>query len=136
MEEKQKIDILNRQDYVNQIKNILSSLSQNRKNCSFALDGEWGSGKSFVLNMLEEQIKDDYLIIRYNAWENDFYEEPLIAILYTFANKLNDLQKTDNIVNGLKKELLSKIANGFLSIVGQANIVCKVFSAFNKPFGP
>lgn len=119
MEEKQKIDILNRQNYVNQIKNILSTLSQNKKNCSFALDGEWGSGKSFVLNMLEEQIKDDYLIIRYNAWENDFYEEPLIAILYTFANKLNDLQKTDNIVNGLKKELLSKIANGFLSIVGQ-----------------
>ena len=119
MEEKQKIDILNRQDYVNQIKNILSTLSQNRKNCSFALDGEWGSGKSFVLNMLEEQIKDNYLIIRYNAWENDFYEEPLIAILYTFANKLYDLQKTDNIVNGLKKELLSKIANGFLSIVGQ-----------------
>ena len=119
MEEKQKIDILNRQGYVDQIKNILSTLSQNKKNCSFALDGEWGSGKSFVLNMLEEQIKDNYLIIRYNAWENDFYEEPLIAILYTFANKLNDLQKTDNIVNGLKKELLSKIANGFLSIVGQ-----------------
>ena len=119
MEEKQKIDILNRQVYVNQIKNILSTLSQNKKNCSFALDGEWGSGKSFVLNMLEEQIKDNYLIICYNAWENDFYEEPLIAILYTFANKLNDLQKTDNIVNGLKKELLSKIANGFLSIVGQ-----------------
>ncbi|MBE5750626.1 MAG: hypothetical protein E7346_07190 [Clostridiales bacterium] len=112
-------DILNRQYYVDHIKNILSTLSQNKKNCSFALDGEWGSGKSFVLNMLEEQIKDDYLIIRYNAWENDFYEEPLIAILYTFANKLNDLQKTDNIVNGLKKELLSKIANGFLSIVGQ-----------------
>ena len=117
MEEKQKIDILNRQDYVNQIKNILSTLSQNKKNCSFALDGEWGSGKSFVLNMLEEQIKDDYLIIRYNAWENDFYEEPLIAILYTFANKLNDLKSMT--LDILTKKLLSKIAKRFLSIVGK-----------------
>lgn len=119
MAETKEIDILNRQDYVDHIKNIIFTLSQNKKNCAFALNGEWGSGKTFVLNMLEEQIKDDYLVIRYNAWENDFYEEPLIAILYTFANKLNELQKTDNLVKGLKKELLSKIANGFLSIVGQ-----------------
>lgn len=114
-----EVDILNRQDYVDHIKDILYTLSKNKKNCSFALDGEWGSGKSFVLNMLEDQIKDDYLVIRYNAWENDFYEEPLIAILYTFANKLNELQKASNIAKGLTKELLSKIANNFLSIVGQ-----------------
>ncbi len=112
-------DILNRQGYVDQIKNILSTLSQNKKNCSFALDGEWGSGKSFVLNMLEEQIKDDYLIIRYNAWENDFYEEPLIAILYTFANKLNDLKRNNKTLDILTKKLLSKIAKRFLSIVGK-----------------
>ena len=31
-------------------------LSENRKNASFAVNGAWGVGKTFVLNRFEEEI--------------------------------------------------------------------------------
>jgi len=117
--ESQKIDYLNRQPYIDQIRTVLDTLAKSQSSCTFALDGEWGSGKTFVLNMLEEQIKNEYLVIRYNAWENDFYEEPLIAILYTFANKLNERNTIRNTAKGTLKYIGKRVGNKLLEIIGE-----------------
>ena len=52
------IDTLSREKFVEDIINVIVTLSNNKKSCTFALDGKWGSGKTFVLNMLEQQIAD------------------------------------------------------------------------------
>ncbi len=52
------IDILNRQEIVEQIFDLLKILSEVRSSCAFALNGKWGSGKTFLLNMLEPQLRD------------------------------------------------------------------------------
>ncbi|MCD8295445.1 MAG: KAP family NTPase [Clostridia bacterium] len=53
---------------------------------SIAVDGEWGSGKSFIKKKLIEKLKTEhpqsYIIVDYNAGENAFYNDPLIALLY------------------------------------------------------
>lgn len=79
------IDLLSRQPFIDLLKDIISNQSEKEKSYSLAIDGAWGSGKTWVLNELEQQLVDDktnsYLIFHYNTWENDFYEEPLVALL-------------------------------------------------------
>jgi hypothetical protein len=83
-------DILDRQEFVDKIKIIVEMLSKERKNCTFAINGEWGCGKSFVLKRFIEEIEDvqsedtasdRYLVFYYDCWKYDYYEEPLIAII-------------------------------------------------------
>lgn len=78
-------DLLSRQPYLDLLKSIIANQCDNPNGYSFAIDGEWGCGKTWVLRKLEEELPKDtenkYLIFHYNAWENDFYDEPLVAIL-------------------------------------------------------
>lgn len=85
-----KIDILRRGAFVEQLIEMMISLSENKSFACFALNGKWGSGKSFVLDMLEEKLQAvqcesttlrRFFVIRYNCWKYDYYEEPLIAIV-------------------------------------------------------
>lgn len=69
-------DLLSRQPYLDLLKSIITHQQNNPSGYSFAIDGEWGCGKTWVLNELEKQLTEDlenkYLIFHYNAWENDF----------------------------------------------------------------
>ena len=75
-------DKIGREDFVNKICGLVDSLGKD-KNFSMAINGAWGSGKTFVLDMIEEKLSErqEYIVIKYDAWENNFYPDPLIAIL-------------------------------------------------------
>lgn len=45
------IDILDREKVVTQLMELLITLSNSKSSCTFALNGKWGAGKTFVLNM-------------------------------------------------------------------------------------
>lgn len=76
-------------------------------NCSIALNGEWGSGKTMFIKQVKllmdyhnpqsrfpeelrsyvEQFKDvpcydSYSTVYFDAWENDKYEDPLLSLIY------------------------------------------------------
>jgi len=53
---------------------LVDSLGKDKNFC-LSLNGAWGSGKSFVLSMIEEKLlqKSEYIVIKYDAWENSFY---------------------------------------------------------------
>ncbi len=56
-----------------------------------SLNAEFGNGKTTFLKMFEHFInneKSDYDVFFINAWESDFYNEPVIAILSEFVNWL------------------------------------------------
>lgn len=118
-----KIDILGRQQFVDDLLNLVYIISERRSNSCFAIDGEWGSGKTFVLEMFEKQVKEiqceatndsRYFVVHYNCWEYDYYEEPIIAIVFSLINAINEevswiSKKTDNnfkaIIETAKDEL-------------------------------
>lgn len=88
MENKQ--DVLNRQEFIERVCNIVNVISKNEKGCCFAIDGVWGSGKSFILEKVEEQLKimqseetntERYFVFHYDCWKYDYYDEPIIAIV-------------------------------------------------------
>lgn len=123
----QRIDLLDRQEFVDQIHNIALTLARNKKSKCYAINGGWGVGKSFVLDMFEEQaqkygqegtVLDQYVIFRYNCWEYDYYEEPLIAIvasiLEQYEKKILFLQEEEKAI---LKESLIYIGKELLSII-------------------
>lgn len=93
----------------------LINFSNNTKAWHFAIDGEWGAGKSFVLNMIEDRLQDreDIVYIKYDAWKNDFYEDPIIAILYTILDSATLDSPLNTIIDGVKTgiEAFSAILN-------------------------
>lgn len=47
-----------------------------------ALDAPWGSGKSTLLEFMCEEFENkNDAFIKYNAWENDYTEEPLLSLM-------------------------------------------------------
>lgn len=85
-----KLDILQRDEFVKQLERIIENISENKASTCFAINGKWGCGKTFVLDMLQERLEEKqseqtadnkYFIIRYNSWKYDYYSEPLSSIV-------------------------------------------------------
>lgn len=107
---KAPVDVLGRQEFVNQLISVAETLAANKKNACYALNGEWGVGKSFVLEAFEKQIAayqqdgpetNKYLVFHYDCWQYDYYDEPLIAIV---AVILDQIDKQARLIPEEKRE--------------------------------
>ena len=121
------LDLLNRQGIIEQLMQLLNIISDNRSSSTFALNGTWGVGKTFVLNRLMKQLLDyqdgeKFFVFHYNCWQYDYYEEPLIAIVaamldsvdqenHFFSQSLREKAKQGMAV---AKPILEKIAKDFI----------------------
>lgn len=85
-----RIDLLNRESFVENVIKVVNQLSNIRKGCCFAIEGSWGIGKTFVIEEIENQLRvpqleetnsDRYFVFHYNCWQHDYYEEPAVAII-------------------------------------------------------
>lgn len=94
-----RIDILNRAAFVTQLVELAETISKTKGSPTLAIDGKWGCGKSFVLDMVEERLSsiqseetttDKYFVIRYNCWKYDYYEEPLVAIVAAISEAIEE----------------------------------------------
>lgn len=61
-------DELDRQVYANQLAGLLDSVRAQSESTVLALIGDWGSGKSSVLEMLQQKMKDPWLVANFNPW--------------------------------------------------------------------
>lgn len=114
VEETHRLDLLDRQEFVDRMLTIAAALSDNKKNSCYAVNGDWGVGKSFVLDMFEEQAGmvgvegetlSRYLIFRYNCWQYDYYEEPLVAIVASMLDQIDE--KVDLIPADIKEKTVA-----------------------------
>ena len=124
------VDLLNRKEFVDRVIKIIELQSAQKKTSCFAINGKWGVGKSFVLNMLEEQLDvryDKYSLFHYNCWQYDYYEEPLVAIV---ASMLDTIDEKENLIPSNAKTKIK----GFLKAVGSALLV-KANEAIEKKTG-
>ncbi|MGN1334416.1 MAG: P-loop NTPase fold protein [Anaerovoracaceae bacterium] len=123
-----KLDILNRDAFVEQVIKLLENISDNKAATCFAIDGEWGTGKSFVLDMLEEQLNgpysEKYFVVRYNSWKYDYYEEPLIAIVSSIIAEIEE--KVNFFPDSQEKqEILGMFKAAGVSLLSMANTAFK-----------
>ncbi|MBQ7891036.1 MAG: hypothetical protein IJ359_02660 [Erysipelotrichaceae bacterium] len=115
-------DYLIRNQEVKDIVEIIKTCIAMDKNSSFSIEGEWGCGKTWILDKVEKSIKgmnlsvektpkkydSNYLVIKYNAWEKDYYEEPLLAIMITLINQINDEIMLNDIITAEIKTLYNQ----------------------------
>lgn len=119
-------DLLDRKAFVARLIDVVEILSENRKNASFAVNGAWGVGKTFVLNRFEEEIakyplEEDgprkYLVFHYDCWKYDYYEEPLIALVAALTDSID---KQTNFISADKrttfKVVLKEIIAGLVEV--------------------
>lgn len=119
-----KIDLLDRDAFVEKMLWISKLNSENKRNVCYAINGPWGIGKSFVLDLFEEkaviygkegEIIPRYSVFRYNCWEYDYYEEPLIALVAFILDQVEE--RTHLIPENIRTtfvETLKNIGKSFL----------------------
>jgi hypothetical protein len=73
---------------------VLTGLIENYSNgFVLAINNKWGTGKTTFVKMWEQDLKDrEYHTIYFNAWENDFDNSPLTALM----GELKSLKSKDN----------------------------------------
>lgn len=103
-----KIDILNRGEFIQRTVDIVKLISAHKGNMTFAIDGAWGCGKTFVLEEIEKRLSEDaskkYLVIPYNCWQYDYYDEPLVALV---SSLLDFLKKTKRVSPKRKEKIVA-----------------------------
>lgn len=113
-------DLLGREPFVALLDNIITQKISAHEGFSFAIDGKWGCGKSWIIKELEKKLESRFFVVHYNCWENEYYDEPLVAILSVIIDKLNQIE--DKVKNQKKIQTI-KTAVNFLAEA--ASIVAK-----------
>ena len=87
-----------------------------------AINNEWGTGKTTFVKMWQQQLKNEgFQTIYFNAWENDFDSNPLVALMSELETLTNAKNKkvfksvvekgavlVKNIAPALAKSLIKK----------------------------
>ncbi|SKC51743.1 KAP family P-loop NTPase fold protein [Ohtaekwangia koreensis] len=85
---------LNREPYAKVLTEIVNSYADG---FVLAINNEWGTGKTTFVKMWRQQLNNEgFQTIYFNAWENDFNDNPLVALM----SELKPLTK--GIINGEK----------------------------------
>ena len=115
------IDILSREKFLEQLLNLVHIFAQNKENVTFSINGKWGVGKTWVINKFEEQLgevqseetaTDKYLIFHYNAWQYDYYDEPIISIVSAMVESIDERNHLlPKAIRGYIKGLLKKVGS-------------------------
>ena len=91
---------LNREQYADILTDLINSYSNG---FVLAVNNQWGTGKTTFIKMWQQKLlTDQFKTIYFNAWENDFENDALVALMSELNKIRND--KTQKIF----KELLSK----------------------------
>lgn len=119
-------DVETRKDYLNfaevaeAVTEIL--LDPAMRPVSVGIFGTWGTGKSSVLNLIEAQLteeaKDKVILIRFDAWLYQGYDDARAALMEVIARTLYEEAKKDAGIVGLGRSLLGRVNT--LRTLGQA----------------
>lgn len=109
--ENKSIDILNRDKFIDRTVQLVESVGSRKGNITFAINGQWGCGKTFVLERIENQLSETnkYLVVHYNCWQYDYYEEPLVAIVSALQKRVDALSFVSEENKVKIKAIASKI---------------------------
>ena len=72
-------DVLGREEIAGRLTNLIQNQSDP---FTLSIHGNWGTGKTFLLKRWQKDLENkSFRAIYFNAWEDDFSDDPLLAIL-------------------------------------------------------
>ena len=142
-------DRLHREEYVEKIIELIKLRCKTGESTTFSIEAPWGQGKTWLIEKIEASLKgiditkkykseelnkgnDEFFLVHYNAWERDYYDEPLLAILLTVINVLNEQFCVENILDAAKKDFIKNLKQQVLpSLLAVASHVSKQLLHFD-----
>ena len=107
-------DVLGRKEIANRLTNLISTQSVP---FVVSVHGAWGTGKTFMLKRWQKDLEGQgFQAIYFNAWEDDFCDDPLLAILGQLSEYFQE-GKTKEIAARIVKALLPLIRQNVLGIL-------------------
>lgn len=87
--------------------------------CVVSLDAEWGMGKTTFLRMWQEHLRlQGFSVVIFNAWDNDFANEPFLALSEELQGALGEgAAGEDGAAGRLKYAALGVLANAAPALV-------------------
>ena len=112
-------DFIDYQHLVNAVTSIVNNV--NLLPCSIGVFGDWGSGKSSLMRMVEETYlgDKDVLIINFNGWLFEGYEDTKTVLMGRIVNEIIKKRKPQDKALKIAAKLLKKIA---LLKIGQSAV--------------
>ena len=107
-------DTESKEDYLNfgEVSQIVTEIleSEAMLPVSIGIFGNWGAGKSSLLNLIEQQIKpDEWIIIKFDAWLYQGFDDARAALLETIASHLIQAAKDEETILKKSKNLFARI---------------------------
>lgn len=135
-EKNNNIDILDRKSFIEQIIKVIEHYADKKQSASFSIQGSWGSGKSWIINNIVTELYNmqdidisggKYCVLKFNPWEYDYYNEPLLSLILSLKNQVNSekavfpinkehIQMFKDSMEILSNELMEPVFD-FISIV-------------------
>ena len=102
-------DFIDYQHLVNAVTSIVNNV--NLLPCSIGVFGDWGSGKSSLMRMVEETYlgDKDVLIINFNGWLFEGYEDTKTVLMGRIVNEIIKKRKPQDKALKIAAKLLKKI---------------------------
>jgi hypothetical protein len=125
---------LNRKQFADALTPILNL---NNDGFVLALDNPWGAGKTTFIKMWKESlIKDGNKCIYFNSWENDFENDPLLAILAELKSHVGNpdefktlLKKGGILAKNILPSVIGAIASKYVDTIEIKELIKKVSEA-------
>ena len=86
-------DALGREENIENLTQFITSFEQSIVLC---IDGGWGQGKTTFIKMWQQYLKNQHIpTIYFNAWESDYTDDALIALIGEISLSIKELEFQD-----------------------------------------
>lgn len=107
-------DTESKEDYLNfgEVSQIVTEILETEAMLpvSIGIFGNWGAGKSSLLNLIEQQIKPhEWIVIKFDAWLYQGFDDARTALLETIASHLIQAAKDEETILQKSKNLFARI---------------------------
>jgi len=110
-------DIEAKKDYLNylEVAEVVSEilLDAGMRPVSIGIFGTWGTGKSSLLNLIEDEVTrqapDEVIVIRFDAWLYQGFDDARAALMDVIARNLYQAAKDNEGLLGLAKRFLARV---------------------------
>lgn len=113
-------DLLGYTVHANLLKQVI--MSEQNLPVTIGLYGDWGSGKSSILKILEERIqndadsKDDSIVIYFDGWSFESFDDAKMALIQGIVDKLEENEKLTENIKSKVKEAAKTVKDKILSM--------------------
>ena len=110
-------DVLGRAKIAEKLTNLIRN---QRDPFVISIDGHWGTGKTFLLKRWQKDLEaEGFKAIYYNAWEDDFCDDPLLSIIGQLSEHFREANLKD-IAKKVGKTAVLLLKKNALSVLERA----------------